>query len=207
MFLSRLILFLLVMLWFGWWWLWWWSFFLITMLSTVSIATVTSLWVFADVITVDKEIPSLSVVRICLFVPPSLLLSMVGLFRHRLPLKAILSRCYQVSDCQFHLIPFFISYNFILVILSIIYQIYLILFILEIFYGMWNQNHILWVTFSTDIQSLDKHDTIKYFSIRNNCGLPVVFSSFSSGKIFLISFHRSAGMRIIVLTYFLLKHY
>jgi hypothetical protein len=35
-------------------------------------------------------------------------------------------------------------------------------------------------------------------------GLPIMFSDFSSGKIFLISFHRSSGMRIIVLTYFLL---
>jgi hypothetical protein len=40
---------------------------LITILSIVSIATLTS-WVFADVITTDKGIPSLSV-RICLLVP------------------------------------------------------------------------------------------------------------------------------------------
>ena len=32
----------------------------------------------------------------------------------------------------------------------------------------------------------------------------MVFSGFSCGKIFVISFHRSSGMRIIVLTYFLL---
>ena len=49
---------------------------LITVLSTVSIATVTS-WVLADVITVDSGIPSLSV-RICLLLP-NLLLS-VGLW-------------------------------------------------------------------------------------------------------------------------------
>ena len=35
-------------------------------------------------------------------------------------------------------------------------------------------------------------------------GLPIVLSGFSSGKIFLISFHISSGMRVIVLTYFLL---
>ena len=40
---------------------------LIIILSTVSIATVTS-WVFADVITADSGIPFLSV-RICLLVP------------------------------------------------------------------------------------------------------------------------------------------
>jgi hypothetical protein len=44
---------------------------LITVLSTVSITTVTS-WVFADVITADKGIPSLSV-RICLLLPNLLL--------------------------------------------------------------------------------------------------------------------------------------
>ena len=32
-------------------------------------------------------------------------------------------------------------------------------------------------------------------------GRPIVFSGFSSGKIFLISFHRSSGMRVIILTY------
>ena len=59
---------------------------LITMLSTVSIATLTS-WVFADVITTDKGIPSLSV-RICLLLP-NLLLS-VGLCPVFAPLKATL---------------------------------------------------------------------------------------------------------------------
>jgi hypothetical protein len=49
---------------------------LITMLSTVSIATVTS-FIFVDVITMDKGIPFLSV-RICFFLP-NLLLS-VGLW-------------------------------------------------------------------------------------------------------------------------------
>jgi hypothetical protein len=35
-------------------------------------------------------------------------------------------------------------------------------------------------------------------------GRPIVFSGFSSGKIFLISFHKSSGILVIVLTYFLL---
>ena len=35
-------------------------------------------------------------------------------------------------------------------------------------------------------------------------GRPIVLSGFSSGKIFLISFHILSGMRVIVLTYFLL---
>ena len=61
------------------------------MLSTVSIAIVTS-WVFADVITVDKGIPSLSV-SICHLVP-NLPLS-VGLCPVIAPLKAILQICYQ----------------------------------------------------------------------------------------------------------------
>ena len=34
-------------------------------------------------------------------------------------------------------------------------------------------------------------------------GRPIVLSGFSFGKIFLISFQRSSGMRIIVLIYFL----
>jgi hypothetical protein len=35
-------------------------------------------------------------------------------------------------------------------------------------------------------------------------GGPIVLRGFSSGKIFLVSFHRSSGMRMIVLTYFFL---
>ena len=59
---------------------------LITMVSTVSIATVTS-WVFSDVIIADSGIPSLSV-RMCLLLP-NLLLS-VGLWPVFFPLKVIL---------------------------------------------------------------------------------------------------------------------
>jgi hypothetical protein len=66
---------------------------LIIMLSTVSIATVTS-WVFADVITTDKVIPFLSV-SICRLVP-NLPLS-VGLCPVIASLKVILQIYYQVT--------------------------------------------------------------------------------------------------------------
>ena len=46
---------------------------------------------------------------------------------------------------------------------------------------------------------------IKSYFLYGTMGQPIVFLGFSSGKIFLISFHKSSGIRLIVLiTCFLL---
>ena len=48
---------------------------------------------------------------------------------------------------------------------------------------------------------------INSYFLYGTMGQPIVFFGFSSGKIFLISFNKSSGIRLIVLTCFLLKHY
>ena len=96
-------------------------------------------------------IPSLSV-RICLLVPPNLLSISRIMSSHRPP-KGDFTDILLSRDCQFHFIPppfFLLSYIFSN--LFIIYQIFLFVSILEIFYDMLNQTHILWVTFSIDNQ-------------------------------------------------------
>ena len=57
-----------------------------------------------------------------------------------------------------------------------------------------------------NVETLSGALNSKYF-LYGTMGQPIVFFGFSSGKIFLISFNKSSGIRLIVLTCFLLKHY
>ena len=112
-------------------------------------------------------IPSLSV-RICLLVPPNLLSISRIMSSHRPP-KGDFTDILLSRDCQFHFIPPFFLLSYIFSNLFIIYQICLFVSILEIFYDMLNQTHILWVThFPLTTSSQYKYYAIKHFSIWNN---------------------------------------
>lgn len=118
----------------------------IAVLSTTSVTNLIS-WVLAGDSTTDRGIPFLSV-KMCLFVQPSLLLSVVGLFPVLAPLKVTLWICYLwIARSSWD--PFY--HHSFLIVWSMHSWIHPVYSILEISCDKQNQSHILLEAYSTGI--------------------------------------------------------